>query len=462
MFVGDITCFDKQFVEARCGENYDFSYEFEKVSPIFSEADLVVGNLETMIVPEAPYRSEKHVSEQNFHCNAPNEFLDALRKAGIDVLTNANNHSLDTGTIGIGETIDNIVRFGFIQTGTFKTEKKRYEIIDVAGFKIAIVAFTMEHNNKKCNLTSDGIEFLLNDYSPEKARKIINDAHGDGAELVFTCIHWGSENKCVQNNVQIKTANELADMGYDCIIGSHPHVLQPFNFINTNNKKVPVFYSMGNFISHNANNQKSRSIIACVELKRQEKNISMTCSYIPVFTSDNYGDKKYIVLPINNLVFDSRNRKRLVKIKKTIGKEIKINKNIQFSEYVEKEEAESLSEVSQEISEIDVSSITEYPVEYHDKKFTYLIYKEYAYITGFFGESSVGAWSIPEKIGDLPIKGISEGAFSQNQIVKKLILEKILLLLVVGCVRTAERLKVSNLEAVRLKFKMKHLRSALV
>ena len=90
MFVGDITCFEKQFAEAQKGKDYDFSYEFEKVKPVFGQADLVVGNLETMIFPNAPYRTEKYVSEQNFHCNAPIEFLDAIRKAGIDVLTNAN------------------------------------------------------------------------------------------------------------------------------------------------------------------------------------------------------------------------------------------------------------------------------------------------------------------------------------------------------------------------------------
>lgn len=272
MFTGDITCFEKQFAEAQKDKDYDFSFEFEAVKPIFDKADLVVGNLETMIFPNAPYRTEKYVSEQNFHCNAPLEFLDAIRKAGVDVLTNANNHDLDTGAIGIGETIDNIERFGFIQTGTFKSDKKRYEIINVDGFKIAIVAFATEHNNKTCNLNSEGIEFLLNDYSKEKAKSIIKEACDDGAEIVFTCIHWGRENKLTQNNSQMKIAEDLANLGYDCIIGSHPHVLQPFTTIKTGDKIVPVFYSMGNFVSHNANNKKARSIIACIDLEKRWKN----------------------------------------------------------------------------------------------------------------------------------------------------------------------------------------------
>ena len=101
MFTGDITCFEKQFEQAQNGEDYDFSYEFDAVRPIFEQSDLTVGNLETMIVPYAPYRTEKYVAEQNFHCNAPLEFLDAVYKAGIDVVTNANNHDLDTGAVGI-------------------------------------------------------------------------------------------------------------------------------------------------------------------------------------------------------------------------------------------------------------------------------------------------------------------------------------------------------------------------
>lgn len=417
MFVGDITCFEKQFEEAWNGENYDFSYEFEKIRPVFAEADLVVGNLETMIFPDAPYRTEKYVSEQNFHCNAPVEFLDAVRKAGIDVLTNANNHDMDTGAVGIGETIDYIERFGFIHTGTFKSEKKRYEIIDVDGFRIAVTAFATDHNNKKCNLTHEGIDYLLNDYSREKAEKTIREARKDGAELVFVCIHWGRENKIVQNKDQIRIANELVDLGYDCIIGSHPHVLQPFDIIKRAEKKVPVFYSMGNFISHNVNNRKARSIIACIDLERHGKGINMNCSYIPVFTSKTYGDKKYIVLPINERPVDPRNIRKKEQIKEIVGNSLETSKEIRFKECIEKIEKPELKKKG---DKPDFSKVDEFPVSYDDGKFVYSVYDGHAVVKGISDDCTTSSYTVPLKVIDVPVSGISAGAFEGNKIMKKM------------------------------------------
>lgn len=418
MFAGDITCFNKQFEDAETEDGWDFNYEFAQVKPIFNQADLVVGNLETMIMPTAPYRIEKFVSEQQFHCNAPLEFLDAVRNAGFDVVTNANNHDMDTGAVGIGETIDNVERFGLIQTGTFKSSKPRYELLDVKGFKIAIVAFATEHNDKYCNLTSEGAEYLLNHYSKEKAESIIQDARANGAEIVFVCIHWGKEHKLVQNKEQETIANELIQLGYDCIIGSHPHVLQPFDLLQHGNETFPVFYSMGNFISHNANNAKARTVIACFDLRRSGDKIYIEPSYIPAITSKCYEGKKYVVLPLNEHPTDMRNVKNLGRIRDVIGNKISICKTVQVSEYIEdvlEPNAEKKVRVKPELNED-----TEYPVKYDDGKFEYSIYKDYAVIDRFSVDASTLSYSIAAKVLGVPIKGIKEAALAENQIVKKI------------------------------------------
>ncbi len=417
MFVGDITCFEKQFEEARNGADYDFNYLFERVKPVFAQADLVVGNLETMIFPDAPYRTEKYVSEQNFHCNAPLEFLDAVRNAGIDVVTNANNHDLDTGAIGIGETIDRTEQFGLIQTGTFKTDKKRYELFDIGGFKVAIVAFATDHNNKKCNLTQEGIDFLLNDYSAEKAEEIIQEAWEAGAELVFTCIHWGKENKTVNNRAQTAIAEELADMGYDCIIGSHPHVLQPVSLLKLEDKTVPVFYSMGNFSSHNVNNQKSRSIIACIDLERTGAGVALKCSYIPIYTSKNYGKHKYTILPINAKPRDPGNIRKKELIEGVIGNEIPMNTGVTISESIERPDME---QSAAKTTKLNLAKVKEFPVPYNNGKFLYSIYEDYARMEGIAPECATSSYSVSEKVEGLPIREIAAGAFAGNRIMKKI------------------------------------------
>ena len=421
MFTGDITCFEKQIEEAQNGADYDFAYQLDQVRPVFEQADLVVGNLETMIFPDAPYRTEKYVAEQNYHCNAPVEFLDAIKKAGFDVLTNANNHDMDTGAVGLGETIDYVERFGFIQTGTFKTEKKRYELIDVHGIKLAIVAFATEHNNKKSNFTEEGRDFLLQDYDTEKAKAIAIEARAEGADLIIACIHWGKEHKLVQNKAQMAIAREMATNGYDCIIGSHPHVLQPFNNITVNGKTVPVFYSMGNFLSHNTAGPKSRSVIAVLDITKGDEGCSISCSYVPIHTSKDFGKKKFVVLPLTKTSTVKKNIKKRELIEKVMGPVAPVNTDLI---YFESKENPVLPSPKKDVKEPVFDANTEYPVSYDDGKFVYNIYESSAWICGHSPESKSQSYSAPDTVLDRPINGILPGAFEGNTAIKKINFKK--------------------------------------
>lgn len=417
MFVGDITCLERQFYEAEKCDGYDFSYAFSKIKDVFGQADLVVGNLETMVFPEAPYRTEKYVSEQNFHCNAPYEFLTALHYAGIDMLTTANNHDLDTGAVGLGDTIDNVENSGFIQTGTFKSDKKRYELIDINGIRIAITAFATNHNNKECNLTQEGIDFLLNDYSTERAKDILNEARSEGAELVFICMHWGTENVTTHNKKQKKLAKEIAEMGYDCIIGSHPHVLQPFSYVRTKQSRVPVFYSLGNFISHNTKNVKSRAAIACVEIKKTAGKAELICSYIPIFTSEDFGEKKYIVLPIKADLIDLRNARKISHIKKVLGDDIAICNSVEVPVYRERPNKPGKKK---KVDKFNFGKYKKFPGEYDDGDFVYVVEKTGLIVKGLSPQYDEVSCTVPEDVEGAPVIGVIEGAFSYNNELKKI------------------------------------------
>lgn len=420
MVAGDITCFGRQLDDAKTDDGWDFNYEFDKVRPLFATSDLAVGNLETMVFPEAPFRSEKFVSEQQYHCNAPIEFLDAVRNAGFDLVTNANNHDMDTGAVGIGETIDHIEHFGLIQTGTFKSDKKHYELFDVNGFKIAIMAFATEHNNKRNNLTDEGIDFLLNDYSYENAKKLIDEARADGAETVIVCIHWGKEHKLVQNAEQEAMAKDLAEMGYDCIIGSHPHVLQPFDILTANGKSVPVFYSMGNFVSHNADNKKARAIIACVDLVRGDNGIDIECSYIPVITSKNYGEKRYVVLPIKENSVDEKNLENLDLIVSVMGEKLPITADVEHEEYIERKTADKKKKSGAKKAKPDPATAEKLPINYGDSSFRYNVFRDYAVIEKFSPEASTSSFSVPAKVLGVPVVQLKDNAFANSKSLKKI------------------------------------------
>ena len=420
MFAGDITVFERQIEEARIGdsEDYDFNYVFEPVSHVFDQADLVVGNIETMLSPSSPYRTEMYVSEQDFNCNAPVEVLEGLRNCGFDVLTNANNHDLDTGVIGLAETIDNIERFGFIQTGTFKTDKKRFEMIEVNHIKIAIVAFGTDHNGKGVNVTPEGNEFLLHDYTKEKAEKIYKQAKKEGADLAICCIHWGKENYPEPHQSQLKYAKELADIGYDAAIGSHSHVLQPYDVVEgEKGNKMPVFYCMGNFISHNFDNVKSRAIIAVLDCHKTRKGTSVEVSYIPVFTSERYNGKQYVVIPIPKDTEDKVYIDRKRRIRHDLGGAIEECTTVTFPEFIEGP-VEGLQKKRVDDAPV-LEEIEEYPFRYDAGKFIYNIYEDHIDILGITEGRPQVSYTNSRRILGLPVTDIVEGAFEGHPVIKK-------------------------------------------
>ncbi len=414
MFTGDLACFQNQIEAARQGDTYDFRCEFAVIRQVFAQADLVVGNLETPTVPQAPYRSERLISEQNYYCNAPVEFLDAVRYAGFDVLTTANNHDLDTGVEGLAQTIDYAERFGFIQTGTFREDRKHYVLLDVHGFKVAITAFATSHNSKHVNLTQEGAAFLLNDYTRDNAWNILAQARAEGAEVVIPCMHWGKEYKTEHNKEQARMARELAEMGYDCIIGSHPHVVQPFAVIHTQQKDVPVFYSLGNFISHNVNNSLSRAFIACVDLTREAGGVKVSCSYIPSFTSEHYNGNAYVVLPIGARAADPGNIKKRKTIGGILGSKVRIDEEITFPEYKEAPAA-VLKKLAQKLEPHKDGGQIRY-----DKSFAYRVTGEYAILEGRSPGSEWFAVTIPQRLKEIPVVDTLEGFCEEDPILRKI------------------------------------------
>ena len=420
MFAGDITVFERQIEEARIGdsEDYDFNYVFEPVSTIIKQADLAVGNIETMLSPSSPYRTEMYVSEQDFNCNAPCEILEGLRNCGFDVLTNANNHDLDTGVIGLAETIENIERFGFIQTGTFKEKKKRFEMIEVNDIKVAIVAFGTDHNGKGVNVTPEGNQFLLHDYTKEKAEAIYNQARKEGADLVICCIHWGKENYSTPHKSQYKYAKELADIGYDCAIGSHSHVLQPYDVVEGKaGNKMPTFYCMGNFISHNYDNVKSRAIVAVLDAVKTGNGTTLEVSYVPVFTSENYNDKKYVILPVPKDAENEANLDKKKHIKKDLGPAIEECDSIKFKEFLEGPVEGLLRVHKDDVPVID--EIEEFPFRFDAGKFVYNIYQDHIEILGITEGRPQVSYTNSRRILGLPVTEIVAGAFEGHPVIKK-------------------------------------------
>lgn len=244
VFAGDAMQHKAQLDAARRGDGiYDYSECFVSVKQYIEEADYAVVNLETPI-------GERNFS--GYPCfNAPESFAQALADAGFDMMLTANNHCLDRRDKGLQTTLDILDRNKIAHVGTYRKEVEREyvlpKIVDIKGFKVAFLNYTYGTNG--IQVQGD----VVVDYIDRKLIATdVNKARESGAEIVAVCIHWGDEYKLLPNSSQKQLADYLCGLGVDLIIGGHPHVIQPMEFLHSekHDKDILLVYSLGNFISN--------------------------------------------------------------------------------------------------------------------------------------------------------------------------------------------------------------------
>lgn len=239
---GDIMAHDEQVSYAyNVGSGtYDFSSEFEYTKDFIKDSDISVGNFETTVDPNL-----ENMAYPKF--NTPKEFIKAIKDAGFDVVTTANNHSLDTGVEGIGTTIDNLNSYDLDFVGTRKdSDGKRIIYKEVSGITVAFLSYTSFTNNTdNPEEYYDYINYLDEDLIEKDIKKAKKKA-----DFIVVYPHWGDEYVSEANQEQIDLGRKMVKWGADIIIGNHPHVVQPYEFYrNQDGKKSFIAYAAGNFIS---------------------------------------------------------------------------------------------------------------------------------------------------------------------------------------------------------------------
>lgn len=260
--IGDILLHEAVYLDASTPQgSYDFSSMFTKVKPFLEGADIAVANQETMIGGVELGLS----SYPTF--NSPYEIGDALKDSGIDIVTIANNHTLDRGEKAIVNGINHWDRIEMLYTGAFKSNEDREDIrtIKKNDITFSFMSYSYGTNGKP---VPEGKPYLINlidlpliKQDVEKA-KLISD-------VVVVSMHWGNEYEKKPNQTQIDLATELSDMGVDIIIGHHPHVLQPVDWIErSDGSRTFVMYSLGNFLSGQVGLEKLIGGIGGVEITK--------------------------------------------------------------------------------------------------------------------------------------------------------------------------------------------------
>lgn len=163
---------------------------------------------------------------------------------GIDVVTLGNNHSLDYGRSALEETFVALENagIGYVGAGRNLEDAKAAYDVEIKGKKIALLGASRVIPYVSWNASQEQ-SGLFTTYDPVALIEEIKKAQ-ERNDFVIVYVHWGVEKSTHPEEYQRTLAKQYIDAGADLVLGSHPHVLQGFEYYNG----VPIVYSMGNFI----------------------------------------------------------------------------------------------------------------------------------------------------------------------------------------------------------------------
>lgn len=280
---GDLMVHSWQYNEAYNSETgvYDFSHNFSQIKKYFADSDLVIGNLETVFAGE-----DRGISDYPSF-NTPDSFANALKDAGFNLLTTANNHCMDKGTDGLNRTIEVLDDLGIDHFGTYLSKEKRDAILvkDVNGIKIAFLSYTYGTNGIPVSL-----DYSVNLIDGGKMEADIKRARGM-ADLVVVMPHMGNEYEETVRDEYKALADKMFAAGADIILASHPHVLQPMEYRTITNSDGTtrdgfIIYSLGNCISSQTTPPRNAGVILNLEIQQlnDENPEIKQVSVIPIWT----------------------------------------------------------------------------------------------------------------------------------------------------------------------------------
>ena len=304
IMVGDCLIHGAIYIDAREGNTYNFNKMLTEIKPVISKYDLAFYNQESLLGGTALGLS----SYPRF--NAPQEVGDAFLSMGFNLVSLANNHSLDMGEKGLVASLkywDEKEKNGVMTAGSYSSFEDRDKdvIMEKNGITYALLSYTTTTNGLN---RPKGKEYLVNVYDKEQVTKDIERLRGK-VDLLMVAMHWGVEYTHTPVKEQEEIAEYLSSLGVDIIIGHHPHVIQPIDFIG----KTMVIYSLGNFIASQQGavakhtglmasvtvHKKTVNGVSSITLENPTADLSYVYS-IPNGSNSRYGYKLYPYEKLND------------------------------------------------------------------------------------------------------------------------------------------------------------------
>ncbi len=293
--IGDILIHDRVYNDARVGDHFNFDNMLSNITSELKKPDLLLANQETIVAGESIGLS----GYPTF--NGPHEIAVSLKKAGVDIVTTANNHALDRGVDAQKLSIEYLNKIGLPHVGTYltKEDQDKIVILEKNEIKVAYLAYTYGLNGIPI---PKGSEYIVNVIDKKRMSNEIKRAKKE-ADVIVMAVHWGNEYQRFPSQEQKELAQFLIDEGVHIIFGSHPHVLQPFEWLEgKNGQKGLVVYSLGNFLSGQDEEYRDLGgmMTVTVNKKKKGKSTSITMdtpSFYPTFVSSK-AERDYKMHPL--------------------------------------------------------------------------------------------------------------------------------------------------------------------
>ena len=262
----------------------DYTFLYNGISEFLQNADIKIINQETILGG----------NERGFsgypRFNSPTEVGDSIARSGFNVVLHASNHAADQNAEGLIACANFWNNYpGVLMTGIHADEEKAGEIplLPVGDITFAILNYTYGPNMEALPKSLEGHLNLLCDYNAKTRRidfttlnpRVITDIQNAKAlaDVVIVCPHWGTEYMTKPSGYQQKFAMQMAEAGADLIIGTHPHVVQPVEWITAGNgNRALCFYSLGNYVSTQKGGISMLEALAWVTFHVDENGVSIS------------------------------------------------------------------------------------------------------------------------------------------------------------------------------------------
>ena len=310
IMAGDALIHDRLYNDAYKNGEYDFKPYLKLIKEKVKNYDLAYYNQETILGGVSIGLS----SYPSF--NSPWELGDAMIDSGFNMVSLATNHTLDRGEKGTllsreyWNMQNDVYAFGSYSSNDEKKELES-KVFEKNNIKYGILNYTYGTNGIPVPYGKDYLINLWPDLVDNETYKqtVLNDINNlrDQVDVLMVAMHWGIEYTHSPTDLVKRTAKFLADNGVDIIIGTHPHVIEPVEWIDD----TIVFYSLGNFIS--AQNSESCvnykcniGLLSALTITKivEEDNTTIKIDNIEndlIYTyHNNYHD--YLVIPFSNKI----------------------------------------------------------------------------------------------------------------------------------------------------------------